>query len=98
MLQCILRKKKNNNKIVDDPFIVDCVTCYSEILLFDLKVSIPCGHRMICNECLKILIEKNIYNTKNGLYMLFICPICKEEITKTLNIYENINYKKNDNN
>lgn len=90
MLRCILRKKKNN-KIVDNPLIVDCVTCYNEVSLSDLKVSIPCGHRMVCNECLKILMEKNICNkTKHGLDMLFVCPICKEEIVKILNIYENI--------
>jgi hypothetical protein len=90
MFRCILRKKKNN-KIVDNSLIVDCVTCYNEVSLSDLKVSIPCGHRMICNECLKILMNKEIYNkTKYGLDILFVCPICKEEVVKILNIYENI--------
>ncbi|XP_013114492.1 uncharacterized protein LOC106092246 [Stomoxys calcitrans] len=57
-----------------DPDLV-CVICYERpksVLLF------PCKHVCLCGEC-----STNVMNDR----MLQYCPLCRELITKTMNVY-----------
>ena len=63
----IIEKNENHVKM--------CVVCLSNEIKWIL---VPCGHKCVCEDCGKIILEKN----QN-------CPICKQKIIgKLVNIYD----------
>ena len=67
---------KNEEKkfmILNNEIYVECIVCFNLLILKNIKMLYPCGHRLCCDNCLN---------------NIDICILCKKPIEKKIKIYE----------
>lgn len=59
-----------------------CAICWAEPATYMI---VPCGHRILCEECVKEREEM----VKNDCYFINICPICRGHVKSTVKYDKN---------
>jgi hypothetical protein len=62
------------------PAMRECCVCFLDILLDDMRLLAPCGHRCVCGDCAGLLLARPP--------ALRNCPKCCEPIASFTRVYD----------